>query len=231
MDLLLPGSFSQFLDANSMTMNVTNEEFQSVLKVASVLGADPNPPGVEIHSETGYMAPDDYSPPEEQLQAGLVALIPATISAPEMYADYLKMLNENAGVYGMEGGYSVGSDFTLGISKNTKFPEECRDFIRFLFEKEQQIQCSKDFYSIPLYRETAADICEEADLTDMEKSSFMEMLEKAYISRMSNYRIKEIIQEEGMAYFKGQKSVEDVCQIIQNRVNTYMKEQYGTQAQ
>lgn len=96
-----------------MTMNVTNEEFQSVLKVASVLGADPNPPGVEIHSETGYMAPDDYSPPEEQLQAGLVALIPATISAPEMYADYLKMLNENAGVYGMEGGYSVGSDFTF----------------------------------------------------------------------------------------------------------------------
>ncbi|MBR5425948.1 MAG: hypothetical protein IK106_05445 [Clostridiales bacterium] len=171
-----------------MTMNVTNEEFQSVLKVASVLGADPNPPGVEIHSET-------------------------------------------AGVYGMEGGYSVGSDFTLGISKNTKFPEECRDFIRFLFEKEQQIQCSKDFYSIPLYRETAADICEEAELTDMEKSSFMEMLEKAYISRMSNYRIKEIILEEGMAYFKGQKSVEDVCQIIQNRVNTYMKEQYGTQAQ
>ena len=61
----------------------------------------------------------------------------------------------------------------------------------------------------------------------MEKSSFMEMLEKAYISRMSNYRIKEIILEEGMAYFKGQKSVEDVCQIIQNRVNTYMKEQYG----
>lgn len=227
LDLLLPGSFSQFLDANSMTMNVTNEEFQSVLKVASVLGADPNPPGVEIHSETGYMAPDDYSPPEEQLQAGLVALIPATISVPEMYADYLKMLNGNAGVYGMEGGYSVGSDFTLGISKNTKFPKECWDFIRFLFEKEQQIQCAKDFYSIPLYREAAADICEEADLTDMEKSSFMEMLEKAYISRMSNYRIKEIILEEGMAYFKGQKSVEDVCQIIQNRVNTYMKEQYG----
>lgn len=227
LDLLLPGSFSQFLDANSMTMNVTNEEFQSVLKVASVLGADPNPPGVKIHSETGYMAPDDYSPPEEQLQAGLVALIPATISAPEMYAEYLKMLNGNAGVYGMEGGYSVGSDFTLGISKNTKFPKECWDFIRFLFEKEQQIQCAKDFYSIPLYREAAADICEEADLTDMEKSSFMEMLEKAYISRMSNYRIKEIILEEGMAYFKGQKSVEDVCQIIQNRVNTYMKEQYG----
>ena len=82
MDLLLSGSFSQFLDANSMTMNVTNEEFQSVLEVASVLGADPNPPGVEIHSETGYMAPDDYSPPEEQLQAGLVALIPATFLRP-----------------------------------------------------------------------------------------------------------------------------------------------------
>lgn len=42
-----------------------------------------------------------------------------------------------------------------------------------------------------------------------------------------NTQVLQIINQEAQAYFEGQKSVEAVCEIIQNRVQLYVQEQVG----
>ena len=37
-------------------------------------------------------------------------------------------------------------------------------------------------------------------------------------------RITEIVEEEAMRYFSGEKQAEETMQIIQNRVQTYLEE-------
>ena len=144
-----------------------------------------------------------------------------------MYRDSLTEHSGNARVYGVEDGFSAGSDFTLGISKNSKHQKECWDFIRFLFDKENQQKCASDYYSIPLSREVLDEMCDADGLLTDEKEAFESMLQSVYTFRMSNSHVMEIILEESMAYFHGQKNVNDVCSIIQNRVNMYMKERYS----
>ena len=51
-----------------------------------------------------------------------------------------------------------------------------------------------------------------------------DLFEKAEPVKASSYGIKNIIQEEVWGYFSGQKDVEDVASIIQNRVTIYLNE-------
>ena len=61
-------------------------------------------------------------------------------------------------------------------------------------------------------------------LTEEEAQSFRDL-----VSRISNVwnadeEINDIVSEESAAYFAGDRSIEDTMDIIQNRVQTYIKE-------
>lgn len=61
---------------------------------------------------------------------------------------------------------------------------------------------------------------EEADMVD-------KLLEKATVINVSmDTELNKIITEEAQYYFQGNKSVDDVANVIQNRVNLYLKENY-----
>ena len=51
-----------------------------------------------------------------------------------------------------------------------------------------------------------------------------EMIETAQNEESMNTEILNIISEEASGYFEGQKSVEDVAAVVQNRVQLYMNE-------
>ncbi|MBQ7925751.1 MAG: hypothetical protein IJ335_05590, partial [Lachnospiraceae bacterium] len=41
-----------------------------------------------------------------------------------------------------------------------------------------------------------------------------------------DYQVLDIVQEEAEAYFQGQKNVDEVCAIIQSRVQLYLDENF-----
>lgn len=61
-------------------------------------------------------------------------------------------------------------------------------------------------------------------VTEEEVAKFREVLAVARPVSNTNEKIMEIINEEGEAYFSGQKSVDDVINVIQSRVQIYVSE-------
>ncbi len=61
-------------------------------------------------------------------------------------------------------------------------------------------------------------------VTQEEVDMVLELMDVAKPASSSNDAIMSIINEEAEAYFKGQKSVDDVAGIIQSRVNVYVSE-------
>lgn len=61
-------------------------------------------------------------------------------------------------------------------------------------------------------------------VTEEEVAKFKEVLAVARPVSTTNEKIMEIINEEGEAYFSGQKSVDDVISVIQSRVQIYVSE-------
>lgn len=60
--------------------------------------------------------------------------------------------------------------------------------------------------------------------TDEDIAMIKELFEKAEPAKASSSRIKNIIQEEAWGYFSGQKDIDDVAAVIQNRVSVYLNE-------
>ena len=61
-------------------------------------------------------------------------------------------------------------------------------------------------------------------LTDEEVQEYRDIINR--ISKTWDYdeSLNEIISEEAKAYFAGDKTVDETCEIIQNRATTYVKE-------
>jgi hypothetical protein len=60
--------------------------------------------------------------------------------------------------------------------------------------------------------------------TDDEVAEFLAIVEKADELLYMDTAVQKIIEEEVAPYFRGQKSVEEVADIIQSRVDIYLKE-------
>ncbi|MCL2255000.1 MAG: hypothetical protein FWC09_11215, partial [Lachnospiraceae bacterium] len=60
--------------------------------------------------------------------------------------------------------------------------------------------------------------------TDEEIKQFLDLLDTANEIRIYDMQIDSIIKEESEYYFNGNKSVDEVVNIIENRVGVYVKE-------
>lgn len=67
-------------------------------------------------------------------------------------------------------------------------------------------------------------VIEEKPYTDYDISTYTKAVENASGLWSSDYKVEDIIVEEAEAYFAGDKTVDEVVKIIENRVNTYINE-------
>ena len=67
-------------------------------------------------------------------------------------------------------------------------------------------------------------VIEEKPYTDDDISTYTKAVENASGLWTRDYKVEDIIVEEAGAYFSGDKSVDEVVEIIENRVNTYINE-------
>ena len=61
-------------------------------------------------------------------------------------------------------------------------------------------------------------------VTQEDKDCMTQLIENANLSQIWNIAIENIVSEEAAPYFLGQKSVEEVMEIIQSRVQLYVDE-------
>ena len=182
--------------------------------------------------------------PETLLRESMVAMIPCIISAPSDYKNCLVLQNGKGRVYafgdgngsglpdvasGNDGrsgqqGMTIDSRMSVAISKETPYSQEAWDFIRSLFNEENQRNFAESLGGIPVIRSEVEALCEKCGMTEPEKSAFAEELERTHEVRVTDDAVLNIVKEEAEGYFLGQKDINAVVSTIQNRVATVLKE-------
>lgn len=148
-----------------------------------------------------------------------------------------------------EGG-SPGATFrtylTIGINNKSSVKPEAWDFVKFMVSEEMQSQAKSTGFSInkASYEKKSMELLKtgkvesdqpigpmkgqvfeitQKDIDDLEK--FVNgAIYPVQPPRSSPNKIDQIVQEESIAYFSGQKTPEAVAELIQNRVTTVLNE-------
>jgi len=117
----------------------------------------------------------------------------------------------------------------ISILSKSKCKEGAYAFIEYLLTRNSG---SGGFTTYKVgYEESREDFLEmyvtdELDKEELEKrvSALEEMMDSAVADTMENQTIRTMIIEEAKAYFAGDRTLEDTCRIIQNRVQLYLDE-------
>ena len=142
----------------------------------------------------------------------------------------------------------------LGISSKSEHKEEAWEFLRYFMSKEYQgsvmsmmhLPTRKDCFDLWMEAQMAeedytnemgrkilvnrytADIdgvpYEVAPLTKEQAKQYVDMVNRAVKPAEWDGHVMEIVLEEAAAYFAGDKSVDDVVNVIQKRVGVYISE-------
>lgn len=133
--------------------------------------------------------------------------------------------------------------YVYGISINTasEHKEGAWQFIRFVLEAENQKLVEQDS-RLPVHEKTLqeyvereaaepngfmsfADPSEEVYVSEDQLDRFWECLDNAKPASQRTEAVLAIIREEAALYFTGDKTIEEVSDVIENRVRLYLAEQ------
>ena len=159
-------------------------------------------------------------------------LKPFTVGTGEYPGE--RVLHENGWVTVNEwfddGNYPVyGTGASLFINSDTESPEGAKAFISYALSAYGQSYAvfpvnKRIFDSVMADRLTQTIVGREYDLTEEIIADTKAMCEKGKYPPANNEDILNIILEEAGAYFSGDKSKEEVCEIIQSRVQLMLDE-------
>ena len=148
-------------------------------------------------------------------------------------------------------GVCASASLTLAISAFSQNKDESWDFIRRLFDEDSQYLYTNSYMSIPLNRKAFDRVNQDAidererelkenqefaaeygmllhgdinPITEQDVQGYKELVESVSTIESYDPALLDIILEESAAYFADQKSVDDVCAIIQNRTQTIVNE-------
>lgn len=146
----------------------------------------------------------------------------------------------NPTVEGTAGSGWIGSSTNYSINANSGVKQEAWSFLKFLISEE--MQSSKELSGMPIHKAAynkqfdalKEDVKSgkvmtqfgeiEVQATPEELDPYRNLIEQLQLSGASDHKIPEIISEEIKMYYSGQKSLDDVIKLIQNRVTTYLNE-------
>ena len=148
-------------------------------------------------------------------------------------------------------GVCASASLTLAISAFSQNKDESWDFIRRLFDEDSQYLYTNSYMSIPLSRKAFDRVNQDAidererelkenqefaaeygmllhgdisPITEKDVQGYKELVESVSTIESYDPALLDIILEESAAYFADQKTVDDVCAIIQNRTQTIVNE-------
>ncbi len=219
-DILMRQNYEYFIESESGRAKFDSAEFKHILEYANTFP-------LEQESDGEYIPEALLFKEEERL------LYTQYISDLSQFSNIMTCLGENGVtmVGSPNPARALGELMLINnkvvIHSSSKYPEVAADFI---IGRVEEYNASEIYELSILAKEYDAEntqYIEEGFAT----TEMLEMFEKLIASSVpQRYHVDEVVgailEEEVAAYFAGQKSVEEVMEIIQNRVELYLQENY-----
>lgn len=249
LDTILSNSMNSFIDYEKKEVFFDGEEFKQVLEIAKKYGL----PYTEETDQDDFL-PDDPEDPrsaQDKLDKGELALLNTYIYTLTQFAGNRKLCDGKTifvGYPSADGsGMSARPRMTLGISAYSDYTKEAWDFIRFMFNFEEQVTYSQYFSSIPLSR-AAFHTCNQAemernemikeellsmeididddlqwlDCSEQDEEDYRKMVESVSTVYLTDQEIMDVIKREAAFFFKD-KDIEEVVTEIQASATIIVK--------
>jgi len=255
----LLANLTDFIDYNTKKVEFDGAGFKKLLEICKKYGGDDVSDDFLSSAVSSKMDPGPgmggYD--GDKFENDLIALERVSVANLTGYAEAMQRRKGKVTFIGVpsekQSGLLAYSGMTLAISAASEHKEEAWDFIRFLFEEEQQTKLTRENYCMPMSK-SAFDGNVKAEIASYEedKKRFKENPEEFYdidgndpytldmsdnsvqalkdlISKITSKfnedpAVTAVINEEVPAFFQNQRSADDVCKIIQNKVNTIVNE-------
>ncbi|MBQ5966344.1 MAG: extracellular solute-binding protein [Clostridiales bacterium] len=237
---MLSSDISYYVNYATCEAKFDSQEFKDLLEIAK---------RCEV-SRTRQSVGDDYEgdPVLDGMAAKSWALASYLLDGVDNVARYKKVNYGRVSYTGYPSvsgsGFGAMANMSVGISSFSKHQDEAWDFVKYLLEKDSLVELGGSF-GIPVSRDAVDEkvqsqvkMIEERNsgtpddpataskysIEDSDIAMYIGQIE--HIDRkIANYpAIMNVVKEEAAAYFAGQKSVDDVCAIIQNRVKLILQE-------
>lgn len=204
-------------------------EFKSILEKISQL-----PLEEEIHITDWYEVLESGNPILQETTLGYFGDISSTESDYQDQVVYKGYPNTE----GVPKYYVYTNDLISILSKS-----ECKEgayaFLEYYllhpclseityYTKREDFESGIEYASDNYYTILTEELTEEKVpmLTSEQKEQQLEIIELAIPDTLDNQTIRSIVVEEAGGYFAGDKTLEDICHIIDNRVQLYLDENY-----
>ncbi|MBQ6735495.1 MAG: carbohydrate ABC transporter substrate-binding protein [Lachnospiraceae bacterium] len=219
---LCRGALDRFVDYENYICHFEREEFKELLRFCNDL------PRTEI-------APD--GPPDYRREVADIDWI----TGPDRIHGIKYARGDNYVYIGYPCDNGTGSYFAPGMSCGLQLAipyraanaEASFEVIRYILGRE--VQTDPLYSQIPVMAEYLKEDLQKAvgqkvdhgggivtEITEEDIRKFRELLDSATVYLFNRPVIIEIIEEEAKAYFAGSKSVDEVADVIQNRVQLYL---------
>ena len=250
-DLLSQFRLSEFVDYQNKQVHFDDPEFAQLLELVKTYGSRRTHEQIvmELQEETNSRPDTD-----EMFRENMLAFSGAVFADLSSYARTKQSLGGKAvfcGIPSSQGGSMMARvNVSMAISAFSKNQKEAWDFIRFMVSEEQQETMTDSVYcgwmpvsreAMRLQNETILAMSKDSvenyvsdpkrsdselpvEITEETVSEFIEIVESIRLVSSSDPSVMAIVLEEAPGYFTGQRSVEKVCDIIQNRAKTIVQE-------
>ncbi len=239
---LMIGQLNRFVDIEKGTCNFDSEEFRELLEFS-----------MRFPEDTGDSDDDDNT--LNLVREGKVKLRPENANTPLSFLIDKMIFSEDICYVGYPSDNQKGTSLqtlsgVYAISEKCENKEAAWDFVKYLIKNtdwsssfptyleslDKALESAKiPMYSLddngekvekPMFTIDMGDIsldvyaATEDDIKDMR-----EMLENAEPASINDFRIWLILYEEVEGFLKGNKTMDDTVNVIQNRVSVYLNEQ------
>ena len=225
---------THFVDTSNGKCDFQTEEFRNLLEFVNYYPSQ----GANVNEIAAMF---------EEIQEGGIILIPAVLQDVHSYELYRALFSDGAQMIGYptenkKGITLVPVGKTLAMISTGSHKPVAWDFVKYsMVNKTIGFEV---FYSFrPFYNELIAEARDNADSDEMamhvplgsinlevphaslrEIDALEKMLLNGNVARIGDEAIIKIISEEAEAFFNGNKNIEQVTEIIQNRVKLFVAE-------
>ncbi len=229
-------SMDKFIDWTEGTCNFSSTEFGQILNFVKEYEGKP------LDSFYSAIRNKDIL-----LTLGMISSVEDYCLESELYGEKVQFIG-----YPTESGTGVATLFSrdeLAINSKSEYQQEAWEFIKFyiqngyygfgfpiqqeqfdrvlqealeeeyVYENGEPVVCAKRSYMEPNIVSIHVNKCEQEDVDVIRK-----LVDNVSDKFQYNIQIQKIIEEEVGAYMQNQKEIEDVCSIIQRRVQLYLDE-------
>lgn len=233
---VMGSSYDKFIDMENRKADFNNAEFQAMLNFCKELIDEKL---VDIRTE------------EVMTNRGNTLFSISNVNMPTNFLMFPQMrfngsgklyqLPDNSGLNGIP----FSSDLMLSINNNSKNQKEAWEFIKFLLSGE--MQTAVELMGFPVHKEATEESVRQLNeklgsgkvkmamggpegqvelkpVSDEDITAMVKALENVNRYDGADREILSIILEEANSFFKGQKPVEAVTDLIQSRISMYLSE-------